>query len=69
MRDPFQGYDQWKTASPYDDHPDPIYEADKWLKLRDGPNRVPGDFSPRELELLGVIEGLMEVLTDEGIIL
>jgi len=20
-RDPFQGYDQWKTASPYDDEP------------------------------------------------
>ena len=23
MRDPFAGYDQWKTASPYDDQPDP----------------------------------------------
>ena len=22
MRDPFAGYDQWKTASPYDDDPD-----------------------------------------------
>ena len=22
MRDPFQGYDQWKTASPYDDAPE-----------------------------------------------
>jgi hypothetical protein len=28
----FQGYDQWKTASPYDDEPDPIEEAERWLK-------------------------------------
>ena len=25
-------YDQWKTASPYDDEPDPIEEAEHWLK-------------------------------------
>ena len=25
-------YDQWKTASPYDDEPDCIEEAEKWLK-------------------------------------
>ena len=25
-------YDQWKTASPYDDEPDPIEEAESWLK-------------------------------------
>ena len=24
MRHPFQGYDQWKTASPYDDDPEVI---------------------------------------------
>jgi len=24
-------YDQWKTASPYDDDPDPIDEAENWL--------------------------------------
>ena len=24
MRDPFAGYDQWKTASPYDDEPDVV---------------------------------------------
>ena len=25
-------YDQWKTASPYDDEPDFVEEAEKWLK-------------------------------------
>ena len=25
-------YDQWKTASPYDDDPDPIEEAERFLK-------------------------------------
>lgn len=33
-RDPFQGYDAWKTASPYDDEIDYIDEAEKWLKNR-----------------------------------
>ena len=28
----FQGYDQWKTASPYDDDIDPIDEAERFLK-------------------------------------
>jgi len=27
-----QGYDQWKTASPYDDEPDPIEEAQRFLE-------------------------------------
>lgn len=26
VRDPFAGYDQWKTASPYDDDPDILAE-------------------------------------------
>ena len=25
-------YDQWKTASPYDDEPDPTEEAERFLK-------------------------------------
>ena len=29
----FQGYDQWKTASPHDDEPDPIEEAEKFLEI------------------------------------
>lgn len=35
MRDPFAGYDQWKTASPYDDQPeapDWIEDANHWLE-------------------------------------
>ncbi len=69
MRTGFENYDAWKTASPHDSEPDPIDEADKWLKMRDDPNRECGEFSPRELGLLSVIEGLLQVLEDEGIIL
>ena len=29
-------YDQWKTASPYDDDPDVIEEAEKFLKEHEG---------------------------------
>jgi hypothetical protein len=25
-------YDQWKTASPYDDEPDPVEEGQRFLK-------------------------------------
>jgi len=25
-------YDQWKTASPYDDEPDPIEEGERFVK-------------------------------------
>lgn len=25
-------YDQWKTASPYDDMPDPTDDAERWLQ-------------------------------------
>lgn len=28
----FQCYDQWKTASPYDDEPDPIEEGERFLE-------------------------------------
>jgi len=33
MRDPFAGYDQWKTATPYDDEPDvdALEELDKCI--------------------------------------
>lgn len=32
MRDPFAGYDQWKTASPYDDEVDPFEDADRFIE-------------------------------------
>ncbi|GAF68015.1 unnamed protein product [marine sediment metagenome] len=28
----FDGYDQWKTASPFDDEPDFVDEGEDWLK-------------------------------------
>jgi len=29
---PIRGYDQWKTASPYEDEPNPFKEAERWLR-------------------------------------
>ena len=52
-----RGYDQWKTASPYDDEGDPVQEAEKYLKN--------GDDSSLEY---WIIEGLLSVLKDEGIL-
>ena len=33
MRDPFRMYDQWKTASPYDDEPDILAECSECAHL------------------------------------
>ena len=57
-----RGYDQWKTASPYDDDPDWIDEAESWLKRADKPN------NEDEAVPIEIIKGLLEVLEDEGII-
>ena len=57
-----RGYDQWKTASPYDDYPDWIDEAESWLKRNDQP------MSLEEAVPVEIIRGLLEVLEDEGIL-
>ena len=31
MNDLFRGYDEWKTASPYDDEPDVVEEGTRCL--------------------------------------
>ena len=38
-------YDQWKTASPYDDEPDVLEEAEKWMLTaeRNGIDKVNPD--------------------------
>ena len=55
-----RGYDQWKTASPYEDYPDWIEEAESWLKRNDQP------MSLEEAVPVEIIRGLLEVLEDEG---
>ena len=53
-------YDQWKTASPYDDDPDPIDEAQKWLK------RNPEEGLREEMQCAyWIIELLLELIHDE----
>ena len=53
------GYDQWKTASPYDDEPDVIDEAERLLK------HLP-QTDEHELKIYWVIENLLKYI-DENV--
>lgn len=55
------GYDNWKTASPYDNDPDWVDEADKYLDMVK--DRQPE--SESEAHLWAMIEGLREIIKDE----
>ena len=66
------GYDQWKTASPYDDEPDAIEEAERFLarmKQLDPKNYEIEDLGfIQELQCATtIIELLLSVLDDEGL--
>jgi len=58
------GYDQWKTASPYDDEPDIFEEAERWLKVSEDPNV---HHQTMTVFARSVIEGLLQALDDEGV--
>ena len=68
MYDGFRCYDQWKTASPYDDEPDWIEEADRWKQeaqhwlTKNAPTTT--DEPSAEYQ---IIFGLMEYLKAEGL--
>lgn len=53
-----RGYDQWKTASPYDDEPDPYEEALTYLESREASNTWGRS----------VVFALIDQLHDEGIL-
>ena len=55
----FQGYDQWKTAGPFDDDIDPIEEGERYLK----DNPQPVDREPDRA--YQVIELLLEYIKHE----
>ena len=54
-------YDQWKTASPYDDEPDFVEEAEKWMK-----RHADFEMSPNEDErdLWWMIKGLCDYIEE-----
>ena len=58
------GYDKWKTASPYDDVPDSVADAERWLKYYDS-LKFPDDM---EYQVAGIISGLLAILEEEGVI-
>lgn len=57
-------YDQWRTASPYDDEPDIIQEAGKFLAAYAGEEIEPERIGPWAVF---IITGLMDILEDEGL--
>jgi len=58
----FQGYDQWKTASPYDDEPDFIEEAELWMK-HNKPNGMQDENDPM-FNAYWIMEGLLRYLDE-----
>ena len=59
----FQGYDQWKTASPYDDEPDFIEEAQVWM-TRNVPDNTKGEDDPL-FNAYWIMEGLLRYLDEQ----
>jgi hypothetical protein len=60
------GYDQWKTASPHDDEPDPVEEAEMWLKRN--PEKRDAELYPAVSEVSDartVIEMLLAHIKEE----
>lgn len=56
-----RGYDQWKTASPYDDEPDPFDEAYAFLKANEKTR------DPEIERARFVIESLLDSLEENGV--
>ena len=56
-----RGYDQWKTASPYDDEPDVFDEAHRFLKTDLATTGDVGEWA------LWIIEGLLDALEENGV--
>ncbi len=67
MRDPFQTYDAWKTASPFDDEIDPIEDADRFIKAT---NKYADDPKTEEQRLIvwarTLVEELARIVDDGG---
>jgi len=57
-------YDQWKTASPYDDDPDYIQEAERFLK-RNQEKADKGELRGDEEAAFWIIEGLLEIIDEQ----
>ena len=52
-------YDQWKTASPFDDIPDPIEDAENYLKATKSWD------DPHDLWTREVVKALLQYIEDE----
>ena len=62
MRTGFEGYDQWKTASPYDDEISEIDEANRFLKEMEG-------VDDKDIQwAYEIIRRLLDTLEEEGVI-
>ena len=55
------GYDQWKTASPFDDEPDFVEIAEKWLLTNNEASMSP---DPDVSDHYWMIQGLVDYIAD-----
>ena len=53
-------YDQWKTASPFDDEPDPIEEGEQFIKRNQEKRKVDPEIDCACM----CIEGLLQYIDD-----
>jgi hypothetical protein len=54
-------YDQWKTASPFDDEPDFVEEAEKWMKRNSDFEHSPDE---EKRDLWWMIKGLCHIIEE-----
>ena len=60
--DPFRNYDAWKTASPYDDDPDLIADAEAWLKRNEAESSE--DTNDPVQQAYWIIKSLLDELSE-----
>ena len=53
-------YDQWKTASPFDDEPDPIEEGEQFIKRNQEKRKVDPEIDCACM----CVEGLLQYIDD-----
>lgn len=63
MRDPFQGYDQWKTASPFDDEPDILEELANAIEIVERSQKEPIHNSDRD-RVLAILRAAAEFIEE-----
>jgi len=60
----FRGYDQWKTASPYDNEPDILEEIARAIEICERSKKEPIDDQDRDT-VLDILKAASELIENE----